>query len=310
VSCSPQVLIQCLILLGWLLSSPLLKAASPCFDPHIQWEIKKQQGALHNPLIHPTSDGGFYAFLSSPSSVGLDTNAYGWGGIDIKTERYRSDGTLVWEKNYGGASDDFLTSFVETRDEGFVLAGSSNSGVEGNKTSAFFGGDSDAWIVKIDKHGNKKWEVGIGGTNADWISFIKETSDGGFICVGTSYSPPSGNKKSPLRATDAWTYLGDVWVVRIDKHGKVLWEQSFGGVRGASPVEALLLPNDGVAILSYFLSPVGSLPSNTADLTYLNGSDFWLLRLDQDGRIVGDQLFGGRDQIFPTSCSPAPTAVS
>jgi hypothetical protein len=60
-----------------------------------------------------------------------------------------------------------------------------------------------------------EWQKVYGGTYFDDFSAIHETADGGFILGGRSDSGIDGNY--------------DLWIIRLDTDGNLLWEQSFGG---------------------------------------------------------------------------------
>ncbi len=68
----------------------------------------------------------------------------------------------VWDKTFGGTSDDQLYSMIATSDGGVLLAGDSSSGQNGNK-SAPNRGSNDYWVVKVDENGNKVWDKTFGG---------------------------------------------------------------------------------------------------------------------------------------------------
>src|SRR5437762_12408145 len=67
------------------------------------------------------------------------------------------------------------------------------------------------------------WQHSYGGGDEEWISEFATAPDGGFLIAGTSYSPADGNK------TAANLGAGDVWVVRIDARGEVVWDRAYGG---------------------------------------------------------------------------------
>ena len=63
-------------------------------------------------------------------------------------------GTKQWDKTLGGSSYDNLAALQQTKDGGYILGGSSNSGISGDKTEANKGSNpsiitADYWIVKL-----------------------------------------------------------------------------------------------------------------------------------------------------------------
>ncbi|MBF03126.1 MAG: hypothetical protein CMP76_07500, partial [Flavobacterium sp.] len=59
---------------------------------------------------------------------------------------------ILWEKTYGGKHAEFLYDAIPTPDYGFILAGSSISGKNGNKEDNNKG-DLDYWLWKMDEKG-------------------------------------------------------------------------------------------------------------------------------------------------------------
>jgi hypothetical protein len=78
-------------------------------------------------------------------------------------------------------------------DGSFLVAGSSFSGISGDKTEAQKGGLRNYWIVKIDSKGKKDWDKVIGGNIDDVASGIVVTQDGNFVVLGTSKSSTSSS---------------------------------------------------------------------------------------------------------------------
>src|SRR4051812_24401564 len=93
--------------------------------------------------------------------------------------------TLVkqWDHRFGGTSDEALSSFQQTADGGYILGGTSFSGIGGDKSEASRG-DLDYWVVKIDGLGIKQWDKRFGGTTEEDLSVVRQTLDGGYILAG------------------------------------------------------------------------------------------------------------------------------
>src|SRR4051812_47240451 len=73
---------------------------------------------------------------------------------------------IEWQRSFGGSASDTCQVVKQTIDGGYILGGTSSSGVSGNKTSSPYGGD-DYWVIKIDGNGNKLWEKSFGGSGSD-----------------------------------------------------------------------------------------------------------------------------------------------
>jgi len=92
-----------------------------------------------------------------------------------------------------------------TADGGYMLGGSSESGISGDVTKADRGG-YDYWIVKIDAGGKQVWDKRFGGDDDDSLGDMLATADG-YLLGGTSLSGKSGDKTEP----DALAF----WIIKI-----------------------------------------------------------------------------------------------
>jgi hypothetical protein len=114
----------------------------------------------------------------------------------------------VWNKRFGGSSDDKLYSMEQTSDGGYILGGRSRSLPDGNKTEPNWDPSNitfDFWLMKLDAGGNQVWDKRYGGSADDGIIEAHQTKDGGYILGGYSYSGHDGDKSQDSRA---WRIIG------------------------------------------------------------------------------------------------------
>ena len=228
------------------------------------------------------SDGGYIlGGQSYPGTLGNKTNA-GFGLVDYWVVKTDASGNKLWDNSYGGTNYDFLQSVVPTSDGGCLLGGYSNSGLSGNKTNASFGGE-DYWLVKVDADGNKQWEKSFGGTADDEFYSMQQTSDGGYILGGRSYSAVSGNK------TNAPFGGGDFWVVKVDTNGVKQWDHSYGGT-ASDVINSLQQTSDGGYILGG--TSTSGISGNKTN-TFFGVIDYWLVKADTNGVKQWDHSYGG-----------------
>jgi len=280
------------ILAGQFCVAPLLRAQP---SPAIQWQ-RSFGGAGAEALrgLQQTADGGYILGGSSSSSPGGNKTSPNYGEVDSWVVRMDANGGKLWDRSFGGTGPDAVNSVQQTRDGGFILGGYSRSAQgTGNKTSPFYGGGpwGDFWVVRVDASGSKLWEQSFGGSGGDAIHSLQQTSDGGFILGGESYSPPSGNKTSPNYGDR------DYWVVRLDASGNKLWEQTFGG-SGDDSLTSLQQTGDGGFILGGYSASLPYSGGGNKTSPFYGGQiygDFWVVRLDAEGNKLWDKSFGGSD---------------
>ncbi len=235
--------------------------------------------------LQQTSDGGYILGGTSRSGIsGNKTNA-GFGGRDYWMVKVNANGNKQWEQSFGGATDDELYSLQQTSDGGYILGGGSDSTASGNKTSPNFG-EYDYWLVKVDANGNKQWEHTFGGNARDILRSVQQTSDGGFILGGYSFTAATGNL--------------DYWVVKVDATGNEEWEQAFGGNQN-NLLYSLRQTSDGGYVLGG--ASASGVSRNKASPGF-GGHDYWVVKLDADGNKQWEQSFGGLTDDFLFNLQP------
>ncbi|MBT7497566.1 PQQ-binding-like beta-propeller repeat protein, partial [Candidatus Woesearchaeota archaeon] len=106
----------------------------------------------------------------------------------------------------GETSSDYGTSIVETSDGGFVVTGD---------TLSYGGVGGDLLLSKFDSSGNELWTKSLGGDSSERGYSVVETSDGGFIVTGHTYSYGGSDY--------------DVLLVKFNSSGAEQWTKSLGG---------------------------------------------------------------------------------
>jgi len=152
----------------------------------------------HGYSIQQTSDGGYV--------VAGNTDSYTYGSDDVAIYRLDSSGNKVWFKHYGGVSDDYAYSIQQTSDGGYIVAG---------WTDSFTHGNADFAIYKLDSNGNKIWFKHYGGVYYDDAQSIQQTSDGGYIVAGYTWSYSHCNN--------------DFGIYKLNSSGNKVWFKHCGG---------------------------------------------------------------------------------
>lgn len=200
---------------------------------------------------------------------------------------------ILWERSYGGKHAEYLFDAIPTADYGFILAGSSISNKNGNKSEANKG-DLDYWIWKMDEKGTPEWQKSFGGTGVDILYSVKNTNDGGFILAGTSSSNKSEDKKDDSKGQE------DFWVIKLDAKGKELWQRTIGGT-SQEKLLSVAQTKDGGFVLGGSSSSNKTLVDSKGKLDEFGkaenskGSlDYWVVKLDIDGKVEWNKTIGGK----------------
>ncbi|MES2748306.1 MAG: T9SS type A sorting domain-containing protein [Bacteroidota bacterium] len=249
-----------------------------CFSQPITIQWKKCLGGFSDDRaesIIQTLDGGYIAACTSSSNDGDVTQQYGQG--DIWIVKLFANGSIDWQKSFGGSTDDHAQSIIQVTDGGYIIIGftrSSNIDVVGSH------GDSECWVIKLNATGIMEWQKPIGGSERDFGFKVKQTSDNGYIIAGATYSN-DGNITTTNHGQS------DFWVIKLAANGNIQWQNTFGG-SGADTAYSVDLTTDGGYILC------GSTSSNDGDVTGHHGSeDAWIIKLNSLGGLSWQKAIGG-----------------
>ena len=244
-------------------------------QPTLTWE-KSFGGSSDDAAnsIKHTSDGG--SIVAGQSASGTDDVTNPHGQLDYWVTKLSSDGTLEWQKTYGGSGEDYATSIIPTSDGGYIITGYTNSS-DGDVTN--LNGNTDIWVVKITSNGTISWQKTLGGTGTEYSGNIIETSGGGFMIAGRSNSADGD--------VTGGHGLMDAWLVKLTSAGTIDWQKTYGGT-GEEGATFIKETSDG----GYFFS--GYTNSSDGDVTSNQGGyDYWGVKVTSTGSLSWQKNLGG-----------------
>ena len=168
--------------------------------------------------IQQTQDGGYIVAGSTIPSLS--------GTFDIWALKLDGNGNVSWQKTYGGAGDDYPVSLQQTSDRWFVIAG---------WTTSFGAGIRDYLIIKLDSNGDIIWQKTYGGSLLDEAHYIRQTSDGGYVVAGDSFSSPGGSL--------------ECMIIKIDTNGEIPNCQLMRPANAATSIPAVTVQSSNAAVL-------------------------------------------------------------
>ncbi|QMU31044.1 T9SS type A sorting domain-containing protein [Adhaeribacter radiodurans] len=230
--------------------------------------------------LEQTNDGGYILGGFSSSGISGDKSQNSRGFKDYWVIKISANGNKSWDRTYGGASDDNLTSLHQTNDGGYILGGSSYSEISGEKSQANKG-DTDYWVIKIGANGTKAWDKTYGGNQADDLAALQQTSDGGYVLGGTSRSGLSGDKSQTSKGIE------DFWVVKLKANGSKFWERTLGGSPNPNPLASLQQTSDGNYILGG--SSINDASGDKSEDSK-GSNDYWIVKLDNSNTNISQTI--------------------
>ena len=126
------------------------------------------------------------------------------------------------------------------------------------------------------------WENSFGGSDVEVAYSIIQTTDGGYIFTGQTNSNDG----------QVTGYHGntDCWVVKADIQGNIQWEKSLGGSGSDYGMSIEKTTDGGYIIGANSSSTDGQVTGNHGN------SDYWIIKLDQNGNIQWQNSYGGSGQ--------------
>ena len=182
---------------------------------------------------------------------------------DILIRRVRADGETRWRQTHGGFGSQHGRGIVATADGGFVVAGFTDEKGQNN---------GDVLLLKTDSAGDVLWRRTFGGESSDSASSIAVAKDGGLIICGWTATQGGGEGG------------GDLYLLRTDPLGAVVWEAAFGGTFWESGAQAIETRSGDVLAVGRSDSFGEPLESGSQAL--------YLVRADANGRRVWDKVYG------------------
>ncbi|RDC64873.1 T9SS type A sorting domain-containing protein [Adhaeribacter pallidiroseus] len=243
-----------------------------------------------------TQDGGYLSGGYTNSGVSGDKSLNSQGQNDYWIVKSDKNGKKLWDKRYGGSGDDYLHRVIQTADGGYLLAGSSFSNKSGDKSQASKG-NRDYWLVKTDQLGNKEWDKTYGGSGKEELVKVIQLRTGEYVLGGHSNSPVSGDKSQASQGSS------DYWILKISSTGTIIWDKRYGGSLAETLGSFVQTPDGG------YLLGGSSLSGKTGDKTQSSqgASDYWVVKTDQQGKIVWEKTYGGSkaDQVYSVAMNSA-----
>ena len=214
---------------------------------------------------------------STSGPAGGDISDSCRGGNDAWIIKIDSSGNKVWDKRYGGLTDETISHAERTADNGFILCGETTSPQSGDVSEPKKGsGIFNTWVIKLDSLGNKQWDHRYGGgnytigafywgTRAKWI--VHDPS-GGYVFCGYT------DDTLGYDMTDTMYLGGDFFVIKIDDLGNKIWDKRFGGMSYDDANSIAFLSDTSMVVAG----PSGSDVNGNRTFPRFGVGDNWVIR--------------------------------
>ena len=204
---------------------------------------------LGRPDVAVSADGSVYV-------TGITAN----NGNDAVLLKFDANGTLLWERAWGGTASD----------EGLAVATAADGSVYITGTATSFGPSSSGlFVVKFDSAGNLVWQRIFDGAQGNAVAVAL---DGSVYAAGTTPRPDQiGNF--------------DILALKITAAGSLVWQRTYSAGEVVDPRGRMAAGSDGSIVL---VGAIQTVARRTADIAAL------IVKLTSDGALVFDKQFDGR----------------
>jgi len=162
---------------------------------------------------------------------------------------------IEWDRTYGGDSADVAYSVIATSEGRFLLAGC---------TSSFGHGEQDVYLVETDSVGDTLWTRAYGESGNDEVYCLHQTSDGGYILVGNTYS-----------------YGNGIFLIKTDNLGDTSWTRVYEATHSISARSGQQTTDEGYVVAGYVRASAGAL------------REMFLMKTDSMGDSLWTHTYGG-----------------
>jgi len=253
---------------------------------NILWERSYGNRSCEPRDIILTPDKGIL-LMGRITNAGGDISVY-YGSYDIWLCKVDSSGNIQWEKTLGNVENDNLLKIKLTSENTLLMVGGHyDSG--GMIDCPDLGDDgADVWIVELDLNGNLLNQWCFGGSHNDLGYDIIECNDG-YVFVASTNS--NDGDVSGLHIYGG-TIHDDIWVVKFNKQGELIWQNCFGGSESDYPIYLTQTSDQGYIIIGNTWSHNGDVVGNHSS-PGSGWADMWLVKVDSLGELEWQRCIGG-----------------
>jgi len=172
----------------------------------------------------------------------ITTQANGGGWSDIRKVRIDTKGNIISSNIFDGNGLGWAEYVSKTNDGGFIVADNRRSTISDDEIDCAEGAHENFRVLKYNNNGKKIWQREFcTDTYKNVKQIIPSRSNGHFVTGDTGSNNVSWECKEELNCSN-------VWVIKLDSKGEVLWDMSFGEEYNETPMAALNTHDDGIII--------------------------------------------------------------
>lgn len=216
----------------------------------------------------------------------------------FRTERMVIDPEVIpeWSTYHGDSLYDTATDIV-TDSLGFIfVAGTTESlemiASEGAYQNTYAGGQTDAYLTRLNQHGLRQWSTYYGGSGDDESKGLCIDNYNRIYLVGQTNSQDSIATETSQQSENGG--LNDGFIAAFNRFGNLLWDTYIGGGNDDLLCDCFAFNNGKVITLGTTQSPQLFLENGfVTNTNHAGGADIFLSSFDSQGTLTNGNFFGG-----------------
>lgn len=231
-------------------------------------------------------------YFLSPSITFGSTTLINQGNYDMFIVKYDASGIVLWAKSAGRAFDDYGRSVTTDALNNVYITGSFQSANITFDSTILMNTDTtettyDMFVVKYDSAGTFLWAKSAVGDTSEYSRSVSIDPSGNIFVAGNFNSPTLAFGSTTLINSGSY----DMFVVKYDTAGAVLWANSAGGGGIDYGNSTATDPYGNVYISGVFASP--TITIGTTTLTNSGAFNMYLAKYDSSGTVLWAKKAGG-----------------
>jgi hypothetical protein len=228
---------------------------------------------------------------------------YDHGGLgliyDMFVVKYDSSGNVVWAKGAGTQGDDRGYSITTDAFGNVYAIGGTNYSITIGASTFYNVGGRDIFIIKYDSSGNVLWAKGAGGSGDDYCQSCTIDASGNLYVTGYYNSPYINLGSSTLLVnTDGWGVTYDMFVIKYDPSGNLLWAMSEGGGYGDDKAYGVTTDSSGNVSVTGGTNSTITLGATT--LPNAGGTDMFIAKLGTTTTGIENNTLNNEVSVYPS----------
>src|SRR6185436_12217052 len=283
-----------------------------CFSQAPPWTWAKSAGGTDpdnaNSNCTDASGNVFVTGMYKSSSITFGTTTLtNAGDYDIFIVKYDSYGNVLWAKGIGGSTDDKAFDITSDPNGNVIVTGVfTSSSITFGTTTLTNAGAANMFVVKYDNSGNVIWAKSVVGNNfAHVIGWSVCADAGSNVFVAGSFRNGAITFGTITLLTYGGTYYDDLYILKYDSSGNLLWANSAGGTGGDLPNSVCVDASGNIIAAGFFQSSFMIIGADTLNnATGGTGyADIFIVKYDAAGNLLSAKREGGNNDDYATGIS-------